>query len=429
MNPTTTSLPELSRGTVLGFVPPQELEKELSVTLYERPGSHLENAIIRGITLISYSAIAAVLLIFIFIAKESLPVLLQQTDNSRSGLTMKLEDAVNKSPAELAVFLQLTESQVARLSPDVLQQLIVSRNEELKAGNSPDSKLNTTTWGMMFLPYQWEGYNMPVFIWQPIGNIEKYNVIPLIFGSLKITFIALLFAMPLSLMAATYVSQLARPETREVIKPFIELLAGVPSVVLGFLGLTGLSVLLGPLHIFDSHYTPLNALVAGMALALAVIPVIFTIAEDAITAVPVTHKRAALAIGATNWHATMRVVVPAAMPGIFAAVVLGFARAIGETMVVLLASGNAATLDLSIFQSARTLTATIAAELNEAAQDSAHYHILFFIGTMLFFMTFLGNILADIILQRLKSRLEGSTAAEAHRLAEQAETQLGSSVV
>ncbi len=378
-----------------------------------------------AISVISNTAIVAILLIFIFLTAESLPISLQLTNNAHSGQMMDPAVAAKKDPRELAAFLQTSEDRIKKVSPSVLGELIAIRNDELKQDKNPDSRLNTTSWRMLLLPFQWHGYDHAVFVWQPIGHVEKYNLVPLFFGTLKVASVALVLAIPLAIIPAIYLSQLASIRTREIIKPLIELLASIPSVVLGFLGMITLSSLLAPLGVLDSHSTPLNTLVAGVALALAVVPVIFTIAEDALSAVPNIYKNAARALGATEWHATMGIVVRMALPGIGAAVTLGFARAIGETMIVLLASGNAATLDLSVFRSVRTASATIASELNEAAYGSAHYHVLFLIGTVLFFIAFLGNVLADLALRRLRLRLEGTAFGEAPMAPMPLEPQMG----
>ena len=210
--------------------------------------------------------------------------------------------------------------------------------------------------------------------------------------------------MPLALAAAIYVSQLANPKTKEWLKPAIELLAGIPSVVLGFFALIVLASLLQGVFGYQSR---LNSFVAGIALGLAVIPVVFSIAEDALTSVPRAFTQAALALGSSKWQAAWKIVLPAAIPGVFAAVVLGFGRAIGETMVVLMASGNASIVSWNIFDSTRSMTATIAAELAETVFGGHHYRILFLIGALLFIVTFLSNMVADVIIHRLKARLEG----------------------
>ena len=221
---------------------------------------------------------------------------------------------------------------------------------------------------------------------------------------MKTTLVALLFAVPLSLAAAIYVSQLAPPRLKEYLKPGIELLSGIPSVVLGFFGLI---VMASVLQAISGSQSRLNAFVAGIALGLATIPVVFSIAEDALTSVPRRYTQAALALGASKWQAAWQVVLPAALPGVFAAVVLGFGRAIGETMVVLMASGNASIMSWNLFDSTRSITATIAAELAETVFGGHHYRILFLIGSLLFLVTFVSNLVADAVMHRLKRRLEG----------------------
>ena len=168
-----------------------------------------------------------------------------------------------------------------------------------------------------------------------------------------------------------------------------------------------LLVMASALQSIFGYESRLNAFVAGIALGLAVIPVVFSIAEDALTSVPRSYVQGALALGSTPWQATWKIVLPAAIPGVFAAVVLGFGRAIGETMVVLMASGNASIVSASLFDSTRTMTATIAAELAETVFGEHHYRMLFLLGAVLFAVTFLSNLLADQIIHRLKNRLEG----------------------
>src|SRR5262245_39560024 len=224
--------------------------------------------------------------------------------------------------------------------------------------------------GREALPLLWENiegasiaatFNPPVQ-WQPVSANPRYNVIPLMLGTFKITLIAMLIGTPLALAAAIYTSEFAPVRLREWIKPGIELLAGIPSVVMGFFALI---VLASWLQAQFGLELRLNALNAGIALAFAIIPIIYTVSEDALTAVPQSYREASLALGASKIQTAVKVVFPAAMPGIGAAMILGFGRAIGETMIVLMASGNAAYLSLSPVTSARTLSATIAAELGE----------------------------------------------------------------
>ena len=245
------------------------------------------------------------------------------------------------------------------------------------------------------------------FIWQPVSNVPKYNLLPLIVGTLKTTIIAILFAGPLAILAAILSSEFAPRWLREIVKPTIELLAGIPSVVLGFFALI---VLASWLQEMLGLRIRLNALNAGIALGLAVIPIIFTVAEDALTTVPKSYREASFALGANRWETAIKVVLPAALPGIFAGVVLGFGRAVGETMIVLMASGNAATTTFWITDSVRTLSATIAAELGEVVFGSPHYRVLFLIGVLLFVFTFAVNLCGELYVQRLKQRLEGGRA-------------------
>lgn len=255
----------------------------------------------------------------------------------------------------------------------------------------------------LFMPRQWRGYEEAVYVWQPVGAVPKFNMVPLFVGTLKVTFLTMTISVPVGVGAAIYVSQYAPRKLREIVKPCIELLAAIPSVVLGFFALMVLASWLQDLFGFAYR---LNGVVAALGMSLAVIPMIFTISEDALAAVPDTLKRASMALGARKWQTTLYVVLPASLPGIAAAVILGFGRAIGETMIVLMASGNAAVM--AIFDpstSVRTVTATIAAELGEVAQGDAHWRVLFLLGALLFIVTFVINRTGAIIVERLHRRL------------------------
>ena len=247
--------------------------------------------------------------------------------------------------------------------------------------------------------------NEGVHTWQPVSDVPKYDILPLLAGSAKVTLIALLFAVPLSVAAAVYVSEMAGKRSRELLKPAIELLAGVPSVVIGFFALVVLSSWVQA--VFGTEHR-LNALVAGIGLAFAICPIVFSVSEDALRAVPGSYRTAAIALGSTRAQTTLRVVIPAAGPGIAAAIVLGFGRAIGETMIVVLASGNAALLDGSLGHSTRTITATIAQELGEVVVGSPHYHVLFFLGALLFVSTFAVNFFGERMVHGMRARLGGS---------------------
>ena len=366
----------------------------------------LEWLVEKGIFLVSMSAIVMIFLIFLFIAREAYPVVMGKTDSSTITKVIPPAEMDKLSPEQLMEYLDLKPRQFRQMDRDTLRELMLVKVEaSAEQSTDKDAGLNTTSWPMMLKPHQWSGYDKPEHIWQPVSGIRKYNLVPLLIGSLKTTLVSLLFAVPLALGAAIYVSQLANPKTKEWLKPAIELLAGIPSVVLGFFALIVMASVLQSVFGYESR---LNAFVAGIALGLAVIPVVFSISEDALTSVPRAYTQAALALGSSKWQAAWKIVLPAAIPGVFAAVVLGFGRAIGETMVVLMASGNASIVSGNIFDSTRSMTATIASELAETVVGGIHYRILFLIGALLFLVTFLSNLLADVIIHRLKNRLEGN---------------------
>lgn len=359
----------------------------------------------KGIFLVSLSAIIMVFLIFLFVAREAAPIFFGEMNSASVQKVIPVEEMDKMSPAELQKYLGLTAKEFNAMDQDTRKALMEVKIEAAKeAPMDKDAAVNTTSWHYLLHPHQWTGYDKPVYIWQPTSQIQKYNIIPLLVGSLKATLVALLFAVPLALGAAIYVSQLTSPRKREWLKPAIELLAGIPSVVLGFFALI---VLASVMHRIFGYQSRLNVFVAGIALGLAIIPVVFSIAEDALTSVPRSYSQAALALGSSRWQAAWQIVLPAAIPGVFAAVVLGFGRAIGETMVVLMASGNASIVSWSLFDSARTVTATIAAELGETVFGGAHYRILFMLGAMLFVVTFVSNLAAELVINRLKQKLEG----------------------
>lgn len=241
--------------------------------------------------------------------------------------------------------------------------------------------------------------------WQPISSNPRYGLLPLVIGTLKVTLIALLVATPLAILAALFTSSFAPKSVREILKPCIELLAGFPSVVIGFFALTVLAS--GLQHLLGLSFR-LNALVGGIAMSLAVIPIIYTVSEDALSAVPGYLNQASLALGATPWQTALHVTLPAATPGVFAAVLLGFGRAFGETMIVLMATGNAALLTFSVADPVRTMSATIGAEMAEVVFGDVHYSVLFILGAVLFAFTFLLNAAAEIFIrQRLLRRFRG----------------------
>jgi len=329
----------------------------------------------------------------------------------------------------------------------------------------------------------YEGYDEPVWAWQSSSASDdfepKLSLTPLIFGTLKGTFYAMIFALPLALFGAIYTSQFCRPRVREIIKPMVEIMAAIPTVIIGFLaalwlapiieaslGAVFLSILFVPagimlgilawqplrrndqlkrlergyeflavapiiviavaaaftfgptfeqlffggdlkLWLFESlgtRYDPRNCIVIAFAMGFAVIPIIFTIAEDSLSNVPPSLKAASLACGASRWQTVWRVILPSASPGIFAGTMIGFGRAVGETMIVLMATGNTAIMDLSIFNGMRPLSSNIAVEIPEAPHGGTLYRVLFLSAVLLFVMTFIVNTVAEVIRQRLRAK-------------------------
>jgi phosphate transport system permease protein len=345
---------------------------------------------------------------------------------------------------------------------------------------SVDNPHPEITWDALFGKTWYEGYARPEYVWQSTGATSdfepKFSLVPLVFGTLKGTFYALLFAIPLAVLGALYTSQFVHPSVRGKVKPTLELMAALPSVVIGFVaglwlasvverlivpvllmmallplfGTSGVLVwrrlprallrrlrpgmevaLLLPLLLLGGWvaiqlgpwvegaffqgdfkmwlstnvgltYDQRNSLVVGLAMGFAVIPIIFTISDDAFSSVPSSLTAGSLALGASRWQTALRVVLPTASPGVFSAVMIGFGRAVGETMIVLMATGNTPVLDWSIFNGMRTLSANVAVEIPEAPYGGTLYRVLFFSAALLFLMTFLVNTLAEVIRQRLR---------------------------
>lgn len=234
-------------------------------------------------------------------------------------------------------------------------------------------------------------------LWYPTEEPGLFGIFPLLVASLTVTVLSSLLAVPMGVLTAVYLTEIAHPNVRRVIKPFVELLAALPSVVLGFLGM----VVLAPfLQDFLDADTGLNLLNASLVLALMSVPTICSVSEDALFGVPRDLREASLALGATRWQTTVRVVIPAALSGIGTAVMLGMSRAIGETMVVLMVAGGAGIIPTSLLSPVRPMPASIAAEMAEAAFRSEHYHALFAIGIVLFFLTLVFNLAAGYIAEK-----------------------------
>ncbi len=345
-----------------------------------------------------------------------------------------------------------------------------------------DNEYPEVSWAVLWEKVWYEGYDEPDYIWQSSASTDdfepKFSLVPLSFGTIKAAFYAMLFAIPIAILGAMFTAHFMAPKMRQTVKPAIEIMEALPTVILGFLAgiwlaplieshLAGVftilivlpisfilsaalwtilpnrsifegweAALLVPVVIFAIwfsmelsvpienlffggdlrnymstewgwDYDQRNALVVGIIMGFAVIPTIFSIAEDALFGVPQHLVRGSLALGATRWQTMSSVVLPAASPGIFSAVMMGFGRAVGETMIVLMATGNTPLIDMSIFQGMRTLAANLAVEVPEAAVDSTHYRVLFLAAFILFMFTFFFNTIAEIIRHRLRKRYSG----------------------
>lgn len=312
------------------------------------------------IKIISFISFLAIILIFVFVFREAFPIFyFERTEKIYAD-----EELVQETYGEEFIDVQTTESSESESS------VIHSTHDQDKS--------------------IWE--NIFSNIWEPISSEPKYGIIPLLISSFKVTLIAILFAAPIGILSALFTSTFAPKWAKEILKPAIEILAGFPSVVIGFFALIVLATFLQ--EIFGYQYR-LNAFVGGLAMSLAVIPIIYTVTEDSLSAIPKSYIEASLALGAEKWQTALFVVLPAATPGIFAAVLLGIGRAFGETMIVLMATGNAALISPSIVDPVRTISATIGAEMAEVVFGELHYNVLFFLGSILFIFTFTLNAIAE----------------------------------
>jgi len=235
--------------------------------------------------------------------------------------------------------------------------------------------------------------------WYPTADSPLFGIFPLIVGSFVVTFISTFIAVPLGVLSAIYIAEIAPASIKEILKSVIELLAGIPSVVLGFFGMIVVAPWLQ--ETFDLP-TGLNIINASVILAIMAIPTISSISEDALYAVSREFKEASYALGATKFETITRVIVPSALSGISTAVILGMSRAIGETMVVLMVAGGAAAIPESLFDSVRPMPASIAAEMGEAPYRSLHYQALFATGIVLFFLTLIFNLIADYVSHKFR---------------------------
>ncbi|MCK9594845.1 MAG: phosphate ABC transporter permease subunit PstC [Candidatus Omnitrophica bacterium] len=238
--------------------------------------------------------------------------------------------------------------------------------------------------------------------WYPTHEQPEFGIFPIILGSLWVTAGAMLFCVPLGVGSALYIHELASSRQRAFLKPLIEILASIPSVVFGFFGMT----IAAPLLQKTFHLpTGLCAFTASLILGIMAVPTVCSLAEDALSCVPVSFREASLAVGANRWQTLIRVVIPAAGSGISTAIILGMSRAVGETMTVLMIAGGAAVIPHSFFEPVRPMTSTIAAEMGEAVMGGLHYNALFAIGLVLFLVTLIFNIMAEIISCRCRLKL------------------------
>ncbi|HPS58594.1 MAG TPA: phosphate ABC transporter permease subunit PstC [Spirochaetota bacterium] len=235
--------------------------------------------------------------------------------------------------------------------------------------------------------------------WYPTSDHPRFGILPLIVSSLYITLIASLIAIPLSLSVAVYISELAGAKVKEIVKPLVEIIASIPSVIIGFFGMVVVAPFLIKHFNIDSG---LNLFNASLMLAFMAIPTIASISEDAISSVPMSLKEASYALGANRWETIIHIVIPASLSGIWTAIILGISRIIGETMIVLMVAGGAAVIPSSVFDPVRPLTSNIAAEMAESAVGGLHYRALFAIGIILFIITFIFNLAADYLSNKYK---------------------------
>lgn len=355
------------------------------------------------ISSVAFLSIALIFLIFVFVFKESLPIFnfgksdvekTELTSNSKPesyGGTPTEELKPETYGSEPAVKEELKAETYGGVEAEPTTESVSAEVPEVASENSGGAD---KTWSTFFTTE-----------WVPVSERPRFGLIGLLIGTLKVTLIAMGIAGPLAILAALYTSCFASKRVKEIIKPIIEMLAAFPSVVIGFFALMVLATFFQDIFGYDSR---LNAFVGGVAMALAAIPIIYTISEDSLSAVPKTYTEASLALGASKWQTAFFVTLPAATPGIFAALLLGVGRVFGETMIALMATGNAALLSANPFESVRTFAATIGAEMAETVFGETHYSVLFFIGSLLFIFSFALNAVAEFYVKgKLIKKFQG----------------------
>jgi len=358
------------------------------------------------ISSVAFLSIAIIFLIFIFVFKESLP-LFSFNDKAKTNTEIQTTTAakVETYGSEISTEESQPETYGApaeSLEPETYGTVTEDLNPDSATNTEVviDEKVNGNkegadkTWSTFFSTE-----------WVPVSDNPRFGLIALFIGTLKVTIIAMLIAGPLAILAAVYTSCFASNRRKEIIKPIIEMLAAFPSVVIGFFAMMVLATFFQDIFGYDSR---LNAFIGGVAMALAAIPIIYTISEDALSAVPKTYTEASLALGASKAQTAFSVILPAATPGIFAALLLGVGRVFGETMIALMATGNAALLSANPFESVRTFAATIGSEMAETVFGETHYSVLFFIGSLLFIFSFILNAVAEFYVKgKLIKKFQG----------------------
>ena len=426
---------------------PQSERKPLSAGKKFRLGEFIVESLIKSIAFVS---IAAIVLIFVFVFREASPIVFGTQQPHGAEVSTVQESTTKESGGlEQEVYDPLAEpvsgEKAASPKPGLEQEIYDPFAED--KGSEPVTQPKTGLEQEVYDPLAEEGDTQkapevlpsiaePIAevdqdslaqaeremaeqreratsfvalatgtVWQPVSDVPKYGFLALLVGTLKVTLIALLFAAPIAILAAIYTNTFASRRAKEIIKPVIELLAGFPSVVIGFFALIVLATFFQDLFGYTFR---LNSFVGGVAMALAVIPIIYTISEDALPAVPDTVRDASTALGATKWQTAFKVILPAAVPGVFAAIILGFGRAFGETMIALMATGNAPLISANPFEPVRTFSATIGAEMAEVVFGDEPYGVLFRSGALLLVFTFTMNALVEFyIRKRLIKRIQG----------------------
>ena len=369
------------------------------------------------ISSVAFLSIAIILLIFVFVFKESLPIFNFGAEEKKAITTevstATAENYDSTSSEELQPesygsvptedLMSESDSSETVSEADTAPESYGGVEVESLTESSPELENDIKTENQEGKDKTWNTFATSE--WVPVSDNPRFGLIGLLIGTLKVTLIAMLIAGPLAVLAALFTSCFASKRTKEIIKPVIEMLAAFPSVVIGFFALMVLASFFQNVLGYDSR---LNAFIGGVAMALAAIPIIYTISEDALSSIPKTYTEASLALGASKWQTAFFVVLPAATPGIFAALLLGVGRVFGETMIALMATGNAALVSANPFESVRTFAATIGAEMAETVFGETHYSVLFFIGSLLFIFSFALNALAEFYVKgKLIKKFQG----------------------